>query len=212
MAEKPKIFVAYPYSFSKADYRGAFKTVAREYGVSFLYADERITNRQILDKIVGMIEESEFSIFDVTLWNANVALELGIAIGSEQDYYILFNPTAGEEHPPSDLGGINRSQYRDYAELTDEVGRLMRQQFGAPQKEQKEAGTERGAIVVEQLEQMKVEIPELVGSSPGMQVGSIASAIGVPVEIAQNLVRPLVGTQLRTEGAKRGTRYYRIEP
>lgn len=88
----------------------------------------------------------------------------------------------------------------------------MRQQFGAPQKERNTAGTERGATVVEQLEQMKVEIPDLVGNSPGMQIGSIASAIGVPVEFAQNLVRPLVGTELRTEGAKRGTRYYRIEP
>jgi hypothetical protein len=208
MAGKPNIFVAYPYSFSKADYRGAFKKVASQYGVKFLYADERITNKQILDKIAAMIEESEFAIFDVTTWNANVALELGIAIGSQQDYYILFNPTIEQEHPPSDLGGIDRLQYRDFAELTDEVGRLMRQQFGAPQKEQKQAGTERGAAVVEQLEQMKVEIPEVVGKNPGMQIGSIASAIGVPVEITQNLVRPLVGTRLRTEGAKRGTRYY----
>jgi hypothetical protein len=46
-----------------------------------------------------MIEESEFAIFDVTTWNPNVALELGIAIGSEQDSYILFNPTTQQEHP-----------------------------------------------------------------------------------------------------------------
>jgi len=211
MADKPNIFVAYPYSFSKADYRGAFKKVASEYSVKFLYADERITNKQILDKIIGMIEEAEFAIFDVTTWNPNVALELGIAIGRTQDYYIIFNPKVEHEHPPSDLGGIDRLQYRDYAELTDEVGRLMRQQFGAPKKEQKEHSSERGASVVEQLEQMKTEIPNLVAENPGMQIGSIASAIGVPVEYAQNLVRPLVGLELRTEGAKRGTRYYRID-
>jgi hypothetical protein len=87
----------------------------------------------------------------------------------------------------------------------------MRQQFGAPKKEQKDAGAERGANVVAQLEQMKVEIPDIVGKSPGMQIGSIASAVGMPVEITQNLVRPLVGTALRTEGARRGTRYYRID-
>jgi hypothetical protein len=212
MADKPQIFVAYPYSISKADYRGAFKKVASEYGVKFLYADERITNKQILNKIIGMIEESEFAIFDVTTWNANVALELGIAIGSEQDYYILFNPTTAQEHPPSDLGGIDRLQYSDFAELADEVGRLMRQQFGAPKKEQKEAGADRGAIVVAQLEQMRTEIPEIVRGNPGMAIGSIASQIGVPVEYAQNLVRPLVGTELRTEGAKRGTRYYPLYP
>jgi hypothetical protein len=211
MASKPNIFVAYPYSFSKRDYRAAFRRVAQQYGVKFLYADERITNKQILDKIVGMIGESEFSIFDVTTWNPNVALELGVAIGSQQDYYILFNPSNGQEHPPSDLGGIDRLQYADYAELTEEVGRLMRQQFGAPREEQVEAGTERGANVLGQLEEMKAEIPEIVGRSPGMQIGSIASAIGMPVEFTQNLVRPLVGAELRTEGAKRGTRYYRID-
>lgn len=211
MPDKPTIFVAYPYSFSRADYRGAFTKVARQYGVGFTYADERITNKQILDKIIGMMEESEFAIFDVTTWNANVALELGIAIGSEQDYYILFNSTVGQEHPPSDLGGIDRLEYRDFAQLTDELRRLMRQQFGAPRKEQKQGGTERGALVVEQLEHMKVEIPEIVRSNPGMQIGSIASQIGVPVEYAQNIVRPLVGSELRTEGAKRGTRYYPMD-
>jgi hypothetical protein len=32
-----------------------------------------------------MIEEAEFSIFDVTTWNANVALELGVAMGKGLD-------------------------------------------------------------------------------------------------------------------------------
>lgn len=211
MADKPQIFVAYPYSISKADYRGAFKKVASQYGVRFLYADERITNKQILNKIIGMIEESDFAIFDVTTWNANVALELGVAIGSQQDYYILFNPTTGQEHPPSDLGGIDRLEYRDFAELADEVGRLMRQQFGAPKKERKEADVDRLAQFVVQLEEIKSQIPAIVASDPGMPIGSIASAIGLPVEYTQTLVRPLVGVELRTEGVKRGTRYFPIE-
>jgi hypothetical protein len=210
VSAKPRIFVAYPYSFSKADYRGAFRKVGRQYGVEFMYADQRITNRQILEKISAMIHEAEFSIFDVTLWNANVALELGIAIGSEQDYYIIFDPEEGDQHPPSDLGGIDRLHYTDYAELTQEVGRLMRQQFGAPSKE-KSAPSPEGADVALGLERLQGQIPDIVRNDPGMAIGSIASSIGVPVEYAKSLVRPLIGESLRTEGARRGTRYFPID-
>ena len=41
-----------------------------------------------------------------------------------------------------------------------------------------------------------------------MQMAAIASSLGVPVEVAQIVVRPLVGQQLTTRGAQRGTRYY----
>lgn len=74
MADKPTIFVAYPYSFKKADYRAPFKKVAKEYGVDFTYADQKITAIHILEKIVEMMEVAEFSLFDITTWNANVAL------------------------------------------------------------------------------------------------------------------------------------------
>jgi hypothetical protein len=127
----PQVFVAYPYAIPKAatDYRAVFRRIGKKYGVNFTYADAKITNKQILEKI----EEAEFAIFDVTTWNPNVALELGVAMGAEQDYYIVFNPTnVNQGDVPSDLGGIGRLQYRSYAELEEEVSRLMRQQFGAP--------------------------------------------------------------------------------
>ena len=49
---------------------------------------------------------------------------------------------------------------------------------------------------------------EVVASEPGLQIGVIASAVGVQVDMAHVLVKPLVGQQLVTRGIKRGTRYY----
>jgi len=147
MAEKPTIFVAYPYSFKKADYRAPFKKVAREYGVEFTYADQKITAIHILEKIIEMMEEAEFSLFDITTWNANVALELGVAMGRGLDYYILFNPENEEGDVPADLGGIDRLQWTSHAELHGELSRLMRQQFGAPPEERDEKAKARGAQV-----------------------------------------------------------------
>jgi predicted nucleotide-binding protein len=206
---KPRVFVAYPYSFSKADYRRAFREVGKAYGVTFTYADEKITNKQILEKIEGMIEEAEFSIFDVTTWNPNVALELGIVRGKGADYYILFNPKSDQGDVPSDLGGIDRLQYTDYTQLSEEVSRLMRQQFGAPSRERDEAAKARGAQVTEHLEEIKNEIPLVVKREPGMAIGGIASTMGVPVEVAKPLVRDLVSEdKLQSEGVRRGTKYY----
>jgi hypothetical protein len=206
---KPQVFVAYPYSFSKADYRRAFRDVGKAYGVTFTYADEKITNKQILEKIEGMIEEAEFSVFDVTTWNPNVALELGIVRGKGSDYYILFNPDAEQAEVPADLGGIDRLQYSDYTQLGEEVSRLMRQQFGAPTKERDEKAKARGAQVTEHLEEIKSEIPVVVSRDPGLAIGGIASTMGLPVEVAKPLVRDLVAEEKpRSEGVKRGMKYF----
>lgn len=201
-----QIFVAYPYSFSEADYRGVFSAIEDDYDVEFVFADAQITNKHILDKIVGMIEGAEFSLFDITTWNPNVALELGVAVGAKLDYYILFNPQADDQDDvPADLGGIDRIQYTDYAELRAGLEKLMTQQFGAPEDAEEKAGDE----VATQLDALRKSIPGVVEQEPGLQIGGVATAIGVPVEHAQVLVRPLVSEGvLETRGVKRGTRYY----
>ena len=130
-------------------------------------------------------------------------------MGADLDYYILFNPTLGQANVPADVGGIDRLQYSDYAELEQEVSRLMRQQFGAPLKERDAETKERGSIVTEHLDAIADEIPQMVRRDPGLAIGAIASTMSLPVEVAKSLVRPLVESgRLRTEGAKRGTKYY----
>jgi hypothetical protein len=171
-----------------------------------VYADEEITNKHILEKIKGMMNQAAFSLFDITRWNANVSLELGMAIGEGLDYYILFNPDAQGEAVPADLGGIDRIQYTSFAELTVGVGKLMRQQFGSPEPEVER--TPPGNRVVEQIDALRQELPEVVKNDPGLQIGGTASALGIPVDFAQLVVKPLVGDQLVTRGERRGTRYY----
>jgi ribosomal protein S25 len=85
----------------------------------------------------------------------------------------------------------------------------MRQQFGAPVKEQDAQAKERGAVVTEHLQAIATEIPKIVQRDPGLAIGGIASQMGVPVDVAKTLVRPLVEEgELSTVGVKRGTKYY----
>src|SRR5205823_10851369 len=105
--ENRSVFVGYPYALPRDDYRGVFAAVSAQHHVNFVFADEELTNKHILAKIEAMMTGAAFCLFDITLWNANVALELGIAYGLRLDYYILFDPTKGNPDVLSDLRGID---------------------------------------------------------------------------------------------------------
>jgi hypothetical protein len=67
----------------------------------FLFADDRITRKEVLDKSIEVMGEADFGLFDITDWNPNVSLELGVAIGKDYSRYLLWNPAAEHEQPPS---------------------------------------------------------------------------------------------------------------
>jgi hypothetical protein len=45
-------------------------------------------------------------------------------------------------------------------------------------------------------------------ASDNRSIFGIASSLGVPIDISQTRVKPMVGTELETRGVRRGTRYY----
>ena len=206
LAENRTVFVGYPYSIPMDDYRGVFERVGKEHDVVFVFADQELTNKHILEKITTMMRAAAFSLFDITHWNPNVALELGIAYGLNLDYYILFDPTKEKKDVLSDVRGIDRIQYESYNQLEGHLSKLMRSQFGAPDSEQHgEAGS-----LMAQLESLAARIPEVLAAEPGLLIGGIASSLDVSIEVAQALVKPLVGSEIETRGVRRGMRYYRM--
>lgn len=201
-ARSRKLFVAYPYSFPREDYRERFDEVASAFDVEFVFADAQITSKHILEKITDMIVTARFSLFDITTWNPNVALELGIAMGRGRDYYLLFNPShsgnPGGTGVPADLGGLDRIQYTSYTELEERLTKLLAQEFGVRREER-----------ADPVAVYRERVPDIVGRRPGLKVGEIASELGIPVGVAQLVVRQLAGTGVfETTGVKRGTRYY----
>jgi hypothetical protein len=90
--------------------------------VEFVYAESSIRSKHVVDRIRGGITRTDFSLFDITNWNANVTLEVGLAEGLNADYYILFRPGRGAKaEPPSDLKGVQRFQYRSYDGFDDDA-------------------------------------------------------------------------------------------
>jgi len=114
----PSVFVGCPYE--PADDFKEFKAALDGVPIEFLYAESSIKSKHVVDRIRSGITRTDFSLFDITDWNANVTLEVGLAEGLNWKYYILFRPGRGKKkEPPSDLKGLQRFQYKTYGGFDD---------------------------------------------------------------------------------------------
>jgi hypothetical protein len=206
MSIKPtsrSVFVAYAYNiYDKRDYRGVFAQLEKSYSVKFIFADEKITNMHILQKIISYIRASDFSLFDISGWNPNVTLELGVALALSNDWYICFNPKKTDlSDVPSDIKGIDRIQYASFSDLGEKLAALLEQRYPK---------VKARVPLDDYLESLKREIIDLIRRQPGLRMEEIAEIMRVNVKVAQMIISPLVDVSLRYEGQRRGARYYHI--
>lgn len=106
----PSVFVGCPHTPKKAFEKP--RACLERLPIEFVYADSSIRTQQVMERRRRKISRTDFSLFDITGWNANVTLEVGMAEGLNKDYYILFRPGKGSKsEPPADLKGLQRFQY-----------------------------------------------------------------------------------------------------
>ena len=199
MNENRQVFVAYAYGvYDRRDYRKPFTEVESEYDVKFIFADEKITNMHIMQKIISYIKASDFSLFDISGWNPNVTLELGFAMATADNWYILFNPDKTPQNEvPSDIKGIDRVQYRSFSEFKEKLIGIVEQRY--PKKDRQPLNT--------YIKTLQDEVITLLKSSPNLTMEQIASTLQISIPVAQLAVNPLVGKSVSTKGKTRGVRY-----
>jgi hypothetical protein len=181
------------------DYKKVFLSVAKAYGIEFKFADEQITNQHVLAKITNHIRSSNCSLFDITGWNPNVALELGIAVGLGSKYFILLN-TKIEPHkdPPSDIKGIDRIQYISNVELEAKLKLLIKQELPEARNRSDSA-----------FDGIKSKIVDALLDEQGLGLTKLSDAIGEDKTLVQSVARAMLATnELKTSGAKKGTVYF----
>jgi predicted nucleotide-binding protein len=196
-----QVFVAYSYRlYPKADYRNIYKEIEKSYDVTFIFADEKITNMHIMKKIESFIRNSDFSVFDISGWNPNVTLELGFSMALNDQWYIALDPSKTEvKEVPSDLRGLDRIEYSSYAELRAKLETVVTQRYP-----KRPPGT-----IETYLEEQRKHVIGLLKNEPGLSVTGIAQVLGVEVGVAKLVVRPLVESNiLRTEGRRKATKYF----
>lgn len=196
-----QVFVAYAYNiYDQRDYRKVYVSLEKAFGVKFIFADEKITNMHILQKIISYIRGSDFSLFDISSWNPNVTLELGIALATSDDWYICFNPEQTDvKEVPSDIRGLDRIQYTSFSELEDRLSVLMDQWY--PKSTRTTVDDYFGKAIGDVL--------ELLHRQPGMKVNEIAEVLGMNSRMAQVAVSQLmIDQRIRVEGKTRAAKYF----
>lgn len=106
----PNVFVGCPYDEKKFKF-SAFKQALDRLPFRWYYADTSLSTKHLLGVLTGYIKAVDFCIFDVSLWNPNVALEIGLAAGLGVDYYIIVNHSL-TKGVPADIQGLQRIQYQ----------------------------------------------------------------------------------------------------
>src|SRR5262245_61383944 len=113
----PNVFVGCPYG---APFKfNAFKAALESIPFKWFYADTSLTTRQLLGVLRSYIKAADFCIFDISLWNPNVALEIGLADGLGAEYYILLDRNLSKG-VPADIQGIQRIEYASASGLDGE--------------------------------------------------------------------------------------------
>lgn len=121
---KPKtFFVGFPFrpQYTK-DLKEKIDLVAKRLNLKPLYPAETQKKGVILCKVCKEIQETDFSIFDITERNPNVMLEVGLAFGFGKEVILLNNPNYAEELKkgyPIDLSGILIVQYDATSDIKD---------------------------------------------------------------------------------------------
>ena len=200
---KLSVFVACPYMlFPLDDYKKTFQSVTKSFDVEFKFADEQITNQHVLQKVTNYIRDHSFSLFDITGWNPNVALELGIAVGLGQRYFILLNTKIDQNRDvPSDIKGLDRIQYSSNSELEAKLLLLIKQE--QPLKKSRSDSA---------FEALKEQILDALRASPGIGLTKLSDLIQEDKSLVQSTIRALVQTdEITTSGQKKGTVYYAAE-
>lgn len=195
-----QVFVAYAYDlYNTRDYRKVFASLENAFGVKFIFADEKITNMHILQKIISYIRGSDFALFDISAWNPNVTLELGIALAKSDKWYICFNPGKTDaKEVPSDIRGLDRIQYTSFSELEDKLSGLLDQWYP------KSART----TVDDYFAKASSDVLALLSAKPKLRVNEIADALAINTRMIQVVVAQLMtDDKLTVSGKTRGARY-----
>lgn len=131
----PTVFVGHPFGhhFSTKKFRRLFS----ELPFNVVYGNTDIQTEHLLTIMKQNIKKADFALFDLSDWNPNVSLELGLAEGlrkkSLKPYYILLNTRRSKE-VPADVRGIQRLEYTRYdysqdAGLGDQLAQILRKEY-----------------------------------------------------------------------------------
>jgi Predicted nucleotide-binding protein containing TIR-like domain len=205
-----KIFVAHPFSpHPIPNYRYAFAGVEKAFKqrniiIDFVFGDQALTGQHLLDKMQSLIQNCDIGIYDLSSWNPNVALEMGMALALNKPVRVLLCSQGERIGVPSDVQGVERFEYSDIETLERSLTQLINQEVADPNK----PALEHLAGIYRAIKQAIME----QGSEDGLRAVEIVDATGLPLKVVQAVVTEMTSEyELFSTGAATGTRYHVTE-
>jgi hypothetical protein len=136
-----KAFFAFPYDFD-VDYRITVQRACHDLSVMPVFGDDVRRSQALVDKVCEAIEECELGFYDITGFNPNVMIEIGMSYCAERATFIMLDPKKHRAHAsvraegqdvPADLQGQHRLLYSNADELDGELRKTLRQALGIGQ-------------------------------------------------------------------------------
>jgi hypothetical protein len=160
------------------EYREVYRKIERAFPyVRFRFADEKISSDVILGRIIEHIREASHCICDITGWNPNVTMELGLALGMGKRVQLLFleqrsffrRSTMSALDLPANIRGHDRINYHDAASLQAKLRAFVQQEIA-----QADPNVASGAYRA-----LCESIHGLLGREPGLKRFEIARHLGI---------------------------------
>lgn len=107
----PKVFIGSPYDKAIL---GPLRRVFNEVPFRVAFAKDHHRNLHLIEICRELIHWADYSIFDLSDWNPNVALELGMAEALRSKYFIILNSNRSVG-VPSDIKGKQRLEFKSYS-------------------------------------------------------------------------------------------------
>jgi hypothetical protein len=200
-----KAFFAFPYDY-EVDYRLTIERACHDLGVKPIFGDEIRKSQALVDKICEAIEECELGFYDITGFNPNVMIEVGMSYCAERATFLMLNSkkhkassafrTEGCE-VPADLEGQHRLVYNTPSELDAELRKTLRQALGIGQNSHHD---------------LKLKVDRQLTAKGAQTLRDLAAGIGSPNrdELKIALMSLRAEKRVRLDGHGLGARYSRI--
>jgi hypothetical protein len=200
-----KAFFAFPYGF-EVDYRLTIKRACHDLDVIPVFGDEIRKSKALVDKICEAIEECELGFYDITGFNPNVMIEIGMSYCAERATFIMLNSACHKQSQavriegrdiPSDLEGQHRLEYSAPGELDAELRKTLRQALGIGQNSHHD---------------LKRKIDQRLRSAGAQTLRELAAGIGDPDrdELKIALMALRAEKRVRLDGHGLAARYRRV--
>jgi hypothetical protein len=122
------IFLAYPYSprIALDDYRRVTKELEQELPVRLWYFLDELTTDELMRKVWRAILRANLGVFDISDGNANVALELGLALGIDKSCITFLFSGSPNPLGRADLSYSERREYTSATTLKQELYKVIK--------------------------------------------------------------------------------------